>query len=589
MIQYHFKRIRALTAFLTALMLLAVLGAAPAAASGETMLAEAEPATGENTEQAVVQVKDVDELVGAIGPNVTVELLPGRYELASAASYGKDTGNQYCRWGTASEQGYELDIIGADGLTIRGAGMGKTMLIAEDRYANVLTFNGCQDLMISGFTAGHSPEPGYCAAGVLHLANCGTITVENCGFFGCGTMGVWAMNCGSLTIIASRIYECSDSAVSADNCRNVQILVSEIDHNGWKNDMPASALFQTYGGEGFIVSGCHIHDNNADLLLGTSDIRNVSFLNTQVEYNALSSVFSLYDFPATVDGCTFHRNEIGSWYADPVYTVGYENPSLFAQDLQGKDLTAEDLNAMEIQTVRPSESEETVYPEPAEVPAGGEITVTTVDEFLAAIGPNRTIILDGTSFSLADAAGYGRENGRYYRWDACYDGPQLIISGVSNLTIRSASKDPAATTFMAVPRYADVICFQGCDNVRVSGLTLGHSEGPSDCSGAVLDYESCNGITLDSCRLYGCGTLGINAYACTDLRLTDCEIYDCSIGGVVLFTVYSASFQDCRIHDVPSPMLSMYDSYAVFWNGTVLDGNYYDVTADGDLMPVSLG
>ncbi|MBQ2564576.1 MAG: right-handed parallel beta-helix repeat-containing protein, partial [Oscillospiraceae bacterium] len=99
--------------------------------------------------------------------------------------------------------------------------------------------------------------------------------------------------------------------------------------------------------------------------------------------------------------------------------------------------------------------------------------------------------------------------------------------------------------------------------------------------------ENCNGITVNRCCLYGCGTLGVNAYTCSDLRLTDCEIYDCSIGGVVLYAVYGASFQNCRIHDVPSPMLDIYDS-TVFWNGSVLYDNHYDITPSGEVMSVSI-
>ena len=124
--------------------------------------------------------------------------------------------------------------------------------------------------------------------------------------------------------------------------------------------------------------------------------------------------------------------------------------------------------------------------------------------------------------------------------------------------------------------------------MRVSGLTLGHTEGPSDCSGAVLDFDGCNGVLLDGCRLYGCGTLGVNAYTCTDMALTDCEIYECSLGGVVLFTVYGASFRNCRIHDVPSPALSLYDSYEVTWNEAPVLDNHYDVTDNGELKPVAI-
>ena len=538
----------------------------------------------ENQSATTVEVQTVDELIAAIGPNVTVALQPGQYDLASAASYGKDTGNPCCRWEQSSEQGYELCISSADGLTLRGAGTEATTLLAEDRYANVVTFAGCQNVTVSGITAGHNPAPGYCTGGVLNLTNCTAFTVESCGLFGCGTMGVCATNCSDVIVANSRIYECSSNAVCADGCKNVQVLDTEIDHNGWKNeDGGAYSLFQLSGGDGFIVSGCRVHDNTASLLLQANYSRNVWFLSSKVEYNTLASAFALYEQPATVDGCVFYNNNVYSWYAmgEGVYTCT-------ARDMEGKELTEDDLTGMTLRAIELTDLEAVAVQEPAQVAPGEEITVTTVDEFLAAIGPNRTIVLDGENFSLADATDYGSPTGWYYRWEECYDGPQLVISNVSNLTIRAASKE-AGTTLSAVPRYANVLSFRGCDGLTISGLTLGHSLGMGECSGGVLDLEGCDGVTVESCRLYGCGTLGVNAWYCIDLALTDCEVYDCSYGGVVVGSVYGLTFQDCRIHDVPSPALSNYGCFGVSWNGTPVEGEHYDVTDDGQLVPARLG
>ena len=211
----------------------------------------------------IIEVATVDQLVAAIGPNATVVLQPGEYELAAAATYGQDTGNPYCCWEAASEDGFELRISNANGLALLGSGRDVTTLLAEDRYANVLSFMGCQEVSVSSLTAGHSPAPGYCSGGVLYFVGCDTVLVEGCDLFGCGTMGVWAQNCSDVSIALSRIYECSDSAVYADGCRNVLVLDSEIDHNGWKNEYPATCLFQSYGGDGFAVSSCNIPDNHA--------------------------------------------------------------------------------------------------------------------------------------------------------------------------------------------------------------------------------------------------------------------------------------------------------------------------------------
>ena len=559
---------KVLAALLTGLMLLSLMGVAP--------LSKADSET-------VVEVKNADELVAAVRPGVTVKLLPGKFDLAAAASYGKDTGNPYCRWDISSETGFELNIVGVEGFTLQGANMDDTVLLARDRYANVLTFTGCQDIAVSNFTAGHSPAPGYCSGGVLHFVNCINTAVEYCGLFGCGSMGVWADNCNGLTVSYSRIYECSDSAVCFDGCRNVQILGTEIDHNGWKNGDGAYCVFQVSGGDGFTVSGCKIHDNKAAVMLNCSFVRNARFVSSWVNYNRVQDVFALYDVPATVDGCSFHENDIDRWYSQ-----SYERVSLAARDLQDKTLSEEDLSAMELKLVQLPVIETPALTEPAEVAEGGEIVVTTADEFLAAVGPNRTIVLDGDRFSLADAAAYGSTDGKYYRWVQTYDGPELNICNVSNLTIR-AGEGRTDVSFTAVPRYANVIGFLSCDNIGIIGLTMGHTEGAGECSGAVLNFENCNDISLERCRLYGCGTMGINASYCRVLKLTDCEIYDCTIGGAVLYSVYGATFEKCRIHDVPSPMLCIYNSSDVAWNGSVLPDAHYDATETGELVPAPLG
>ncbi len=571
--------IKSFAALATALTMLMFLGVAPAKAAATTM----PPKTTPTPASSAVEVKDVDELVSAIGPNVTVTLAAGEYELASAASYGQDTGNPYCHWEEVTEDGFELQIVDADGLTIRGAGMDETVILGKDRYANILSFANCQGLTVADLTAGHTPMPGFCSGGVLYMQNCGDVTVAGCGLFGCGTVGVWASGCRGLAVKDSRIYECSDSAVNVDSCRDVTVTGCEIDHNGWRNEeYLVSSLFQTCDGQGFAVSGCRIHDNTANVLFSSVNTANAAFLSNRVEYNTLYNGFALYDVSATVDGCAFHRNELYNWYVE-----GYDEPTLFAQNSEGEGLDPEDLAAMEIRPVQVRE--EPALQEPTEVAPGGRIVVTTVDEFLAAIGPDRTIVLQGETFSLAEATGYGERMGRYYRWEETYDGPQLVIADATNLTICAEGTDPAATALTAEPRYADVIAFKGCDNVCVSGLTLGHTEGASECSGAVLNFENCMGITVDRCRLYGCGTMGINASYARDLRVTDSEIFECSLTGASLYGVRGAAFRDCRIHDVPSPMLCFYDCSEVTWNGQAVPEAHYDVGPEGELVPAQIG
>lgn len=575
-------------AALLALLLLCGCGAEKAPAPTETPEATATAEPSAEPENPVIRVADVDELIAAIGPNVTLELEAGTYDLASAASYGKDTGNPYCRWeDSGGGEGYELVIENTNGLSIRGAGAGETTLTADDRYASVLRFIACPNLTVAALTAGHTQEPGFCAGGVLRLEDCSLVTVEDCGLFGCGTVGVWAMNCNEVTVTGTRIYECSDSAVDTDSCRNVRVLNCEIDHNGRKIEgSSAWCLFRSYGGNGFTVSGCRVHDNTAMLLLQCAYTRNARFLSNRMEYNELQNAMGLYQYPATVDGCSFNGNNVqSSWYAE-----GYGEDSIMAQDLDGNVLEEADFAAMEYREIElEDQSSAGSLLMPVDVPVGGEVTVTTTDELLAAIGPDRTIVLEGDTFALSDASDYGGMGGLYFYWEDEFDGPQLVITGVSGLTIRAAAEDPAATTLTAEPRYANVIQFRDCSDVTISGFTMGHTLAPGYCTGGVLDFESCSGVTLISCRMYGCGVLGLRAWTCSDIRAEDCEIYDCSFGGVELGGCQGVTFTGCRIHDVPSPALAVHGCSGVLWEGQEVGYGLYDLDRNGNLLLFEYG
>ena len=155
-------------------------------------------------DRPVVRVSNVDELLEAIAPDTVIEIASGEYDLSTASNYGSDTHSAYYSWnGVWSEEGQtnaELVIGNVDGLTLRGEGLGKTVISAVPRYANVIKFIGCRNLTVSNLTAGHTEEPGQCAGGVLRLESCSDVSVNGCGLFGCGTIGVDAVKTFGLAI-----------------------------------------------------------------------------------------------------------------------------------------------------------------------------------------------------------------------------------------------------------------------------------------------------------------------------------------------------------------------------------------------------
>ena len=161
---------------------------------------------GQRTE---VKVTSVDELIGAIAPDMEIVLADGVYDLSTAKGYGED-GTDYWFWSEEFD-GPGLVITGVDNLVIRSESgdVKKCILSAVPRYANVLSFRNCSGIAVQGLTAGHTVEPGYCMGGVLDFRGCQTVLVENCGLYGCGILGIQAEICSEISVKRCDIYECS--------------------------------------------------------------------------------------------------------------------------------------------------------------------------------------------------------------------------------------------------------------------------------------------------------------------------------------------------------------------------------------------
>ncbi|MBP5775291.1 MAG: right-handed parallel beta-helix repeat-containing protein [Clostridiales bacterium] len=541
------------------------------------------------TEAKVVKVNNIEEFLAAIAPNTVIELAEGTYDLSKAYNYAKESKSKYYMWASDAAIGTneaELVINNVINLTIRGAGIGKTTIAAVPRYANVIVFKNCKEITVSNLTAGHTKEPGFCTGGVILVDDSSDVNVDSCGLFGCGTEGVRGISSKKINVTNCDIYECSIGAVTAAYCEDVLVSGCDIhDHGTKKVDEPAYRLFDVDECVNFTVYNCKIHDNKAEGLLYTANSYNVLFLSNEVTNNTLKQSTSYFELiGARVDGCHFDKNYTTGWYVD--------GARIKATNVEGKELDTADFTAMKLRDIKP----ETVTPQEApppvptmkakEVAPGTEITVKTVDEFLEAIGPDRTIILDGTNFKLTTATYYGKSETDYYNWCSTPDGPQLMIYRAKNLTIKAKNPDPAATVFEAVPRYADVLSFVSCDNLTVSGFTAGHTKGDGECGGGVLSFENCTGVKVEKMRLYGCGVNGVETNSCYDINIVNTEIYECSSEAGWFTQTNGIHFVDCNIHDVPSPALVFYGCSDNTWNGQRMDPLKwrFDVKPDGTIV-----
>lgn len=539
-------------AILTVLLLSVVLaGCGKQQETVETISATA-PTSGESTTAGAVVVQTVDELLEAIGPDREIILEPGIYDLCAAFDYGAVNPREYYFWQECGD-GFELKVKGVQNLTIRGSGAEETKLLTTPRYANVLTLQNCSNVILEGFTAGHT-DGGDCMGGVVYLAGCLDVKLNQLGLFGCGTTGVRAEVCTDITVSGCDIYECSYTGIHAgqtdglvvENCKLRNL--GEVQYGG-------GMVFYIDQCSEVSVTGCEVTDNTVSWLFNCYpsngvEVRNNTFARNRVD----ASVFSYMEGGLILDGNTFENNNFRSWFQEGDGTV---------LDGVGKSWTEEML--------------EREYKTAAEkLPAGErtEVLVATVDELLAAIGPDTEIVLTGKLYDFSTAADYGVGGSEYYYWTEEYDGPNLVITGVNNLTIRSESGDVNKCMVSAVPRYANVFTFRGCSNITLSGFTAGHTVEPGYCMGGVLDFADCDTVLVEDCGLYGCGILGVQADLCSDIAVKNCDIYECSFGGIRMSDVKGVVVENCTFRDLGGESITLFNCRNAVLNGESIPENY---------------
>ena len=503
---------------------------------------------GCSEEPGTVQVSSVDELLSAIGSDRTIQLASGEYELSQASDYGQPSDNPHYTW-REKNGGYSLILRGVENLTIQGDEDCRITMVKPT--SDILVVENSKGITVENISLSHTGEVDSQSSGGILLENCEDVIFHGVNLHRCGAYGLRAKLSGNLQLTDSSLYDCVLSGLIAESSRNILVEGCRIYALGGAPREGISAIY-LWMTDNVQIANCTLSACTLESLLVSYPCADVQMTDCVVENTRFSgSTLDLYGSGLVFDGNTFVDCQVRTWYAD----------SQGAVDLQGTALTEAQLDAL-------LHSEETGASEKVE-----SISVTTVDEFLAAIGPNREIVLEGEMFDLRSAQGYGVDSGTFYYWEQAHDGPALVISGAENLTIRSSGGNPDGCTISAEPRYADVLTFLHCDGLVLSGFTAGHTQEPGICAGGVLCFRDCDDIWIEQCGLFGCGILGIRAMDCSSLNMKNSEIYECSEGGLMLISVSGVSIQDCQFRDLGGDRIMLTDCKEVVLDGEPLDGN----------------
>lgn len=201
-----------------------------------------------------------------------------------------------------------------------------------------------------------------------------------------------------------------------------------------------------------------------------------------------------------------------------------------------------------------------------------EIVVNNADEFIKAIGSNRKIIMKPGVYNLSKVSNHDMSN-KNIGWNAVYDGVELRISDVVNLSITGDGDLPVE--IVTEPRFAVVLELFGCQNITLNNLKMGHTVllEEYDCNAGVLLVNGSNNICIKNCTLYGCGSEGIQAHYSNSLKMENSVIEKCNLRIMTLDRCKNFTFTNCMFRETKH--LDMFDLFCaenvVFTNCEIRD------------------
>ena len=190
-----------------------------------------------------------------------------------------------------------------------------------------------------------------------------------------------------------------------------------------------------------------------------------------------------------------------------------------------------------------------------EQPSEQIIKVSNATEFLAALGSRRTIELSPGKYNLSELDPFSEDVAadklpklpRGVSWEEQFDGGELVLNNIKNLTIRGTAA-PGSAEIIVNPRYVFVLKFENCADIAIEGLSVGHSEG-GYCQGGVFQFNNSSQITISNTGMYGCGTEGLLLEDVSGMKVTDSRIYKCTYDIMTVHRGRNITFEQCVFTD----------------------------------------
>ena len=169
-----------------------------------------------------------------------------------------------------------------------------------------------------------------------------------------------------------------------------------------------------------------------------------------------------------------------------------------------------------------------------------DVTVETAQEFVNAIGSNKRILLKPGVYNLSTIEQINKADNSV-TWKTVYDGKELNIQGIHNLTIEGM--DSGKVEIKVSPRFANIMNFTNVSNITIKNIIAGHTPAPYECNAGVLKFTNSNDISIMNSELYGCGSIGLDLKNVKRLEASNCTIDHCSLRAIQFLILNLSNLQ----------------------------------------------
>ncbi len=203
------------------------------------------------------------------------------------------------------------------------------------------------------------------------------------------------------------------------------------------------------------------------------------------------------------------------------------------------------------------------------------IQADNAEELLEAIAPGVTIMLSPGYYNLSEYTEeiWNKEGEEwnqthpYVQLRECYDGGiEVVVQNADDISVNGDLESSVVTELVVETRYGAVFNFENCNNVYLSGLTMGHTQ-TGACDESVITFSNSMNIYLSAMDLYGCGMYGFTAKdGSGNVYVHSCTIRDCEAGPFYITEpVGKYEFRNC-------------------WLSGSFGGGYYEPSEDAELL-----